>query len=325
MFDRGPRLWAVILAGGEGAGLAPLVRALHGTDLPGQLAAIVGARSMLQITIDRILPLVPPERILVTVSRRHELLARQQLGEWSPELTLLVQPGNLGTAGSAFLPLARIRERDHAARAVVLPADHYLSRPDALLSTIELADAATHLERGAISVLGAEPDSADFDYDWIIPGQLRGRFGSWSVKRHVETPDPELALELRQQGGLWNTVITVGWIEALWRLCRDALPEHADRMASCRTARELEEACAGLRPASFRREVVEQARELCLLPLRGTRWSEWRTPLRVLESLEGTPDHRQLLRRMAEACAVGSRDDLPERGAAGTMDRLALV
>ena len=41
---------------------------------------------MLQATVDRILPLVPPERVVVVASRQHEEVARQQLREWGEKI-----------------------------------------------------------------------------------------------------------------------------------------------------------------------------------------------------------------------------------------------
>ncbi len=56
-----PQTFVVILAGGSGTRLWPLSRSHR----PKQLLTLAGDRSLLQNTVDRVLPLVPPERILV--------------------------------------------------------------------------------------------------------------------------------------------------------------------------------------------------------------------------------------------------------------------
>lgn len=65
--DDPTRLWAVILAGGEGKRLEPFTRALYGYCVPKQFAVLSGHRSLLQATVERIAPLVPHERMLVVV------------------------------------------------------------------------------------------------------------------------------------------------------------------------------------------------------------------------------------------------------------------
>ncbi len=54
-------LWAVVLAGGEGMRLRPVTRLLYGDDRPKQFAALVGARSLLRQTLDRLGGLIPRE------------------------------------------------------------------------------------------------------------------------------------------------------------------------------------------------------------------------------------------------------------------------
>src|ERR1700685_3678751 len=49
----GGALWAVVLAGGQGIRLLPLVRELYGDERPKQFARIVGTKSLLRQTLDR--------------------------------------------------------------------------------------------------------------------------------------------------------------------------------------------------------------------------------------------------------------------------------
>jgi hypothetical protein len=54
--DYTERLWAIVLAVGEGKRLAPLTRALYGRELPKQCAVLHRGRSLLQTTMDRVAP-----------------------------------------------------------------------------------------------------------------------------------------------------------------------------------------------------------------------------------------------------------------------------
>ena len=76
------QLWAIVLAGGEGRRLQRLTTALYGEPVPKQYATLVGPRSLLQDTLDRVTALVPAERILLVIGRGHERWALPQTAEW---------------------------------------------------------------------------------------------------------------------------------------------------------------------------------------------------------------------------------------------------
>ena len=61
--------WAIVLAGGEGVRLRPLVRQLCGDERPKQFAKIVGAKSLLGHTLDRVGLKIPPSRTVISVCR----------------------------------------------------------------------------------------------------------------------------------------------------------------------------------------------------------------------------------------------------------------
>lgn len=298
MLDRG-RVWTIVLAGGAGKRLASLTRALYGHDLPKQFAVLAGRRSLLQATIDRATSLSAPERIAVVVSREHENLARQQLREW-PGIHLLVQPRNLDTGPGVLLALDFVRRRDPAAQVVVLPSDHYVARPQALLRAIDRATAALQIDPDTVSLLGAEPDRPDPDYGWIVAGGSLGRFGMHRVQHFVEKPPAPVAERLHQMGALWNTFIMVGTVKRLWARAAGHLPAHAAAFRTANTrAYALDEAYSRLAPVSFSRQVLERTPDLAVLRLEGAGWSDWGTPQRVFQSLAGTREHERLVARIA--------------------------
>src|SRR6059036_611241 len=93
---RRERLWALVLAGGEGRRLQSLTRKIAGAPIPKQYCRIMGDRSLLEATLARIAPLVPQERTLAIVNRGHLPLARPQLAA-IPASNVVVQPRNLDT------------------------------------------------------------------------------------------------------------------------------------------------------------------------------------------------------------------------------------
>jgi CTP:molybdopterin cytidylyltransferase MocA len=95
-------LWAVVLAGGEGTRLRPLVRHLCGDERPKQFSPLLGARTLLRQTLDRVGLLIPLERTVVVTLQAHARYLERELGE-KPRPLVLNQPESRGTA-AGILP-----------------------------------------------------------------------------------------------------------------------------------------------------------------------------------------------------------------------------
>lgn len=290
----------VILAGGEGARLASLTRALYGRELPKQFAVLAGERSLLQTTIERARALTSLDRVSVIVTSHQEPIARSQLADY-PELDLVVQPRNLDTAPALLLPLARILAREPNARVVFLPSDHHIADMQPI---VEALRAATFDDR--ISLLGVAPTSAEIEYGWIVRGAPIAGTCAFGVRRFCEKPDAATAEKLRRTGALWNTFISTGAARTYWELATRHLPRHATALEAYAVAigsldedDALEAAYRTMTPANFSREILERA-PLAVLPVHGTGWSDWGSPARVFASLHGSDDHDRLVDRIRE-------------------------
>src|SRR5881409_4081657 len=121
------QLWAVVLAGGEGVQLRPLIRRLYGEDRPKQFAAVFGSRSLLHQALDRVRLAVAAERtVLVTLKNHDGYLAEALNG--TPVRRLLVQPEDKGTAAGVLLPTHWIHWCDPEAIIIVFPSDHFIGK-----------------------------------------------------------------------------------------------------------------------------------------------------------------------------------------------------
>jgi len=90
------RVWAVVLAGGEGVRLRPLVRQAIGDDRPKQYAPLLGPVSLLRQTLDRVTLLIPAQHIVVVSLPHHaRYLASELAGLPGP--SVLFQPHDRGT------------------------------------------------------------------------------------------------------------------------------------------------------------------------------------------------------------------------------------
>ena len=110
---------AVIMAGGYGERLWPLST----PERPKQFLKLLGNRTMLQQTVDRVLPLVPIERILVVAGSDHVALVREQLPDL-PRDSVITEPERRGTGPCVGLSALVVEQMDPEAVVLVLPADH---------------------------------------------------------------------------------------------------------------------------------------------------------------------------------------------------------
>ena len=202
-------LWSIILAGGEGMRLRPLVERIHADGRPKQFAVLVGSKSLLRHTLDRSARLVPPERTVVVTTRSHEsFFAGELWGEVPPRV--LVQPSDRGTAAGVLLPAHRIARIDPDAYAIVLPSDHYVGDDAVFMTHVERLAAAAYRHPMRILLAGARPDGPDTGYGWIQPGVALEKApvgGLNRIDRFLEKPTEDDARVCMARGGLWNTFV----------------------------------------------------------------------------------------------------------------------
>jgi mannose-1-phosphate guanylyltransferase len=303
------RPWAVVLAAGEGTRMASLTRVLYGWDLPKQFATLVGDRTMLQLTMERIAPVAPPERTVVVVDDSHESLAREQLCDYQ-DVQIVLQPGNRGTGPGVLLPLAHVRARAPEARVVIFPADHHVRRPEAFVDAVVRAVTLTAEQPSRLALVGATAESPATDLGWIVPtsGSRATPMGGVAVERFVEKPPEAEASRLMEQGGLWNTMVLAAQVSTLWRVLASCLPEqtraleeYAGRIGQPDARRLLADAYSGMPAADLSKAVLENTAGLSMVPMVNAGWSDCGTPKRLLECIEGPEALRSFGARLRQA------------------------
>ena len=135
---RQTNVWSVVLAGGEGTRVRGFLKQLCGGSGLKQFSPIIGRRSMLQHTLDRMQRLVPPERTLIVVGEHQRAEASRQLGHW-PQQNIIYQPANRDTAPGILLPFSFITHRDPSATIVVSPSDHFVRDENRFIDSLATA------------------------------------------------------------------------------------------------------------------------------------------------------------------------------------------
>jgi mannose-1-phosphate guanylyltransferase/DNA-binding NarL/FixJ family response regulator len=290
-------LWGVVLAGGEGRRLRPLVRHVHGDLRPKQYARLVGTRSLLEQTLDRVALLVPRERTVLISVRRHRRYLDEALG--GRAMTVLAQPADRGTAAGVLLPVQWVERREPGATVAIFPSDHFVLHERRFMAHVADAVAFVEAHPTRIVLVGAEPSGPETEYGWIEPGELLSRIGPTpisTVARFVEKPSPAGARACLSAGALWNTFVVVARATTLADATRQVLPVVHDALAAVVPVlgtgwgvAALRRAYAGLPTASFSTEVLERCAPLLAVSrLAGTTWCDWGSPRRVIRTLRQT-------------------------------------
>jgi mannose-1-phosphate guanylyltransferase len=193
-------MYIVILAGGSGTRFWPLSR----TSLPKQLISITGDRTMLQRTVERVLPLKPKRILIVTNTIQAEETTRQLAKYRTVPIDVIAEPSARNTAPAIGLAATIIAAHDPEGVMVVLPADHFIKDEPALQQT--LVDAAHAARNGYLVTLGIMPSRPETGYGYIEADmELRGS-GPFPVRRFVEKPPLDEAVRYLDAGNyFWNS------------------------------------------------------------------------------------------------------------------------
>jgi len=203
---------AVVPAGGAGTRLWPLSRAGH----PKFLLDLTGTgRTLLQSTVDRLLPLTGPGHVLVVTGARHATAVAAQLPELGPQ-DVLAEPSPRDSMAAIGLAAAVLAQR-HGPDVVLgsFAADHVISGRAEFRSTVREAVAAART--GAVVTVGIRATEPSTAFGYVRSGQPLGVVDAPRA-RHVvgftEKPDAQTATEYLATGEYsWNAgmfVVRVG-------------------------------------------------------------------------------------------------------------------
>ena len=193
---------ALIMAGGRGERFWPKSR----KSTPKQFLSLTNSeKTMIQETVDRMLPLVAIEDIFIATNRDYKSLVKEQLPDL-PEENILCEPMAKNTAPCIGWGAVTIRKRYGDAMMIVLPSDHLIQQP-ALFRGVLKSAIQTAQDTDALVTLGISPTSPDTGYGYIQYDTEEDAVGrAFRVKRFVEKPDLETAKKYLMSGEyLWNS------------------------------------------------------------------------------------------------------------------------
>lgn len=197
-------LHAVIMAGGSGTRFWPESRGPQ----PKQLLKLVGERTMIQATVDRIAALVPADRVLIVTNAQLVEEIRRQLPQL-PSRALLGEPCRRDTAPCIGLAALEIVRNDPAGIMAVMPSDHVISPDDKYCAAIAQAQRLVEESPERIVTFGIRPTYPAESFGYIERGAALAS-GVYRVQQFREKPKAELAREYLAAGTFyWNSGIFV--------------------------------------------------------------------------------------------------------------------
>ncbi|MBI5815747.1 MAG: NTP transferase domain-containing protein [Nitrospinae bacterium] len=221
----------VIMAGGKGTRFWPLSR----ENRPKQTLPIAGESTMIQATLERIIPIAPPERTIVITGASHVDEIRFQLPRVPPE-NVIAEPAGRNTAPCVALAAMIVAKRDPGGIMAVFPADHVVTRPDELVHVARMLVNVLDKFPGSLGTIGIKPAYPETGYGYIKRGDDMAP-SIFKVERFLEKPDAAAAAEYVKSGGYyWNAGMFFWRADTILKELDDAMPRLMKEMWPIRRA-----------------------------------------------------------------------------------------
>lgn len=243
-------IFAIILAGGSGERFWPL----SSPERPKQFLKIFGGKSLIRQAMERILPIIPIENVLVVTAKSLEKATVKELPEL-PRENVILEPCRKNTAPAIATALGEVLRRGGPdALAATLTADQLMEKPGAFRSLLRKAYGIA-AKKDVIVTLGVQPTYPATGFGYI----------NAEKKVFVEKPDAATAARYVKSGKyVWNAGMFIFRAGALHALCGQLAPELvalADAVAAADSANAvLKKIYPTLTSVAFDYAIMERTR-----------------------------------------------------------------
>jgi len=221
----------IIMAGGKGTRLWPVSR----VEKPKQFQSLMSEKTMLQETVERLLPYSSIEDIYVATNRIYEEEVRGELPDLSRE-NLILEPSFRERASAIALSCALLSARGDDT-LVILPSDHLIEDKDLLWDALGKAEKFIEKNPLALVAIGIRPTGPETGYGYLRhQEETEEGSGIYRVGNFFEKPDPVSVQKYLGSGFLWNTGIYVCRISSIMKRFERFIPDTFSRLKKIQKA-----------------------------------------------------------------------------------------
>lgn len=267
-------LYGLILAGGRGTRFWPRSRRSRAK----QILNFFGERTLIQQTVDRLKPLLPPDRIWILTNHHLRAEIIKQLPE-VPKAQILAEPAQRNTAPAIGLAAQIISTIDPEAVMGVFPADHVIVKNRDYVRLLRPAFKAAG--EGKIVVIGIQPRWAETGYGYVEFSSSPEPGTAVPVSSFREKPDLKTAEAFVEAGNFyWNAGMFFWKTSILLENLRVFQPKTASLLASLppitsrQFAPKLEATFPLCENISIDYAVLERAKNVVGIPAGDIGWSD---------------------------------------------------
>lgn len=260
---------ALIMAGGKGERFWPRSR----VTLPKQFLSLTDdGKTMIQLTVERISPLVELEDVYIATNKNYKELVKQQL-PGIPEENILCEPVGRNTAPCIGLGAVHVAKKYDDAVMIVLPSDHLIKNNDIFIETFE--NACNIAEEGAnLVTVGITPNYPETGYGYIKYDASAKSGAGYDVQKFVEKPNLETAKSYLEDGTyLWNSGMFVWRVSTILDCFKAYMPSTyeglmkiKDSVGTSEQDTVLEKEFPNLESQSVDYGIMEKAENIYILP-----------------------------------------------------------
>jgi len=215
----------LILAGGRGTRLWPISRNFK----PKQFQKFFDEKTLLQRTLERVLPLTEKENIFISSNEFFFNEIKKQLPDF-PIKNIVLEPASRERIAAFLFFFCYLSPKEMEKPLAVFPSDHLIKNQNEFLEAIKAGGDFVEKNPDCILLFGEKPRGPDVGLGYIKKGKLFkkiGRFSFFKVDYFKEKPNLERARKfLKSKNFFWNSGIFIFQPKLIEKLVKKFVPDN---------------------------------------------------------------------------------------------------